>query len=208
MNDPVDLTKLPASLHRIVNAWYQWQKVNLRKVGRVPGGSQRAPKPWESREQVFWGARPPEMTDDNTLVLAVDSEDSYFLVNDNGVYYIDEKERGTRRRYWMFRALEDAEKCLLFLISQSARPGKYSDSPRFRWNAEGLDSRVSLSKPDPENYPGRVSMTVDAEPIDRGWMGENDAVPFSHAITMTYDQLDEALREGVPQEWFSDAGMN
>jgi hypothetical protein len=152
---------------------------------------------------VFWGARPPEMIDGDDLAITDSSGESYFLSPQDGVYYIDEKERGSRGRFWMFRRLEDAEKGLLFLMSQAARPGKYSDSPRHRWYQQGLNPDVHLHKTDPENFPGRVTMTVDHEPVDRGWMGENDAVPFSHAITLTYDELDDAVREGIPPDWFS-----
>jgi hypothetical protein len=203
MNDyQIDLSQFPPALHRIVKAWYLWQAVNLRKRGSYPGKEQRVPERWETEEQVFWGARPPEMKNDSELALVDDAGLSYYLVPEGAVYYIDEKERGSRGRYWMFRNYEDAEKCLLFLISQAARPGKYSDSPRFRWYQEGLNPKVILNKPDPENFPGRVSLTVDREPTDRGWMGENDAVPFSHAIVMTFEELDADLRQGIPPEWF------
>lgn len=199
----VDLSSFPPHLHRIVKAWYLWQVIYLRKLGRFPGAEQRPPERWETAEQVFWGARPPRMLSDSELAFIDDSDVSYFLVCDDNVYYIDEKERGSSGRYWMFRNFEDAEKCMLFLISQRAWPGAYTDSPRSRWYKEGIDPRVSLKKPDPSNYPGRVSVTVDDEPVDRGWMGENDAVPFSHAIVLTYDELDAALRKGIPEDWFS-----
>ena len=199
----VDLSRFPTAMHRIVRAWYCWQGIRLRKLGRRPGEDQRPPKPWETAEQVFWGARPPEMVSEPELAIIDDVEGSYFLVSEDSVYYIDEKDRASRERYWMFRRFEDAEKCLLFLMSQNARPGKYSDSPRFRWNKEGLNPRVSLHKPDPDNFPGRVAMTVDQEPVDRGWMGENDAIPFSHVITMTFDELDRVLRDGISPDWFT-----
>lgn len=199
----IDLSRFPPEFHRIVKAWYSWQAVYLSKRGRYPGGEHRAPERWETAEQVFWGARPPQMTNDHELSFIDDADVSYYLVAENGAFYIDEKERGSRGRYWMFRNFEDAEKCMLFLISQIARPGTYTDSPRFRWYQEGLNPRVSLHKPDPKNYPGRVSLTVDEEPIDRGWMGENDAIAFSHAIVLTYEELDATLREGIPADWFA-----
>lgn len=198
----IDLSQFRPPLHRIVKAWYLWQAVYLRKHGSRPGEEQREPEPWETAEQVFWGTRPPQMVSNSELAFFDDADVTYYLVTADDVYYIDEEERGSRGRYWMFRNLEDAEKCVLFSISQRARPGEYSDSPRFRWYRQGLDPRVSLNKPDPVNYPGRVSMTVDQEPVDRGWLGENDAVPFSHAIVLTYDELDATLREGVPDDWF------
>jgi hypothetical protein len=199
----LDLSKFPPALHRIVKAWYIWQEVYLRKLGKHPGQDQRPPKSWETAEQVFWGARPPKMASERDLVITDGSGETYYLSPQDDVYYIDEEERSSRGRFWMFRRLEDAEKGLLFLMSQAARPGKYSDSPRYRWNEQGLNANVHLHKTDPEKRPGRVAMTVDREPIDRGWMGENDAIPFSHAITLTYDELDSAVREGIPPEWFT-----
>src|ERR1700761_1509976 len=198
----IGLNQFRPSLHRIVKAWYLWQVVDLRKRETYPGQPQRDPEPWETAEQIFWGARPPQMVSDSELAFFDGGDIFCCLVAEGGVYYIDEAERGSRGRYWMFRNFEDAEKCVLFLISQRAWPGRYSDSPRSRWSREGLDARVSLDKPDPVNYPGRVSMTVDQESSDRGWMGENDAVPFSHAIVLTYDELDARLREGIPGDWF------
>ncbi|OBH28766.1 hypothetical protein A5692_22170 [Mycobacterium sp. E342] len=103
----------------------------------------------------------------------------------------------------MFRNYEDAEKYLAFLISQMAHTGKYSNSPSFRWYREGLNPRVSLSKPDPANYPGRVSMTVDDEPSDRGWMPEHDAIAASRVIVLSFEELDYMLRQGVPSDWFT-----
>ncbi|BCQ10175.1 hypothetical protein JMUB5695_03630 [Mycobacterium heckeshornense] len=198
----IDLSRIPPDFHRIVKAWYLWQAVYLRARGSYPGAVRRAPEKWETAEQVFWGARPPQMTARSELAFIDDADVSYFLVAEDNLYYIDERERGSRGRYWMFRNFEDAEKCLLFLISQRARPGRYSDSPRSRWYKEGLHPQVFLHKADPENYPGRVTLIVDEEPVDRGWMGENDAVPFSHAIVLSYEELDAVLREGVPDDWF------
>ncbi|UQX12009.1 hypothetical protein [Candidatus Mycobacterium methanotrophicum] len=198
----IDLRKFHPSMHRIVKAWYFWQEVDLRKRGRYPGQEKRTPEPWETAEQVFWGARPPEMVSESELAFFENGDAFCYIVCEDGVYYIDEQERGSRGRYWMFRNLEDAEKCILFILSQRARPGSYSDSPRSRWYKQGLDARVFLSQPDPVNYPGRVSMTVDHELVDRGWLGENDAVPFSHAIVQTYDELDANLREGISEDWF------
>src|SRR5262249_16628981 len=196
------MSTFPPVLHRILRAWYEWQEGYLRGRGSYPGEERRAPRPWESPEQVFWGKRPPYMSGDSELTID-DGDISYFLVKENDRYYIDQKERSERGRYWMFRHFKDAEKYLLYMISQSARPGKYSDSPGFYWYRQGLDRRVALHKPDPENFPGRVSLTVDHESVDRGWMGEGDAIAFSHAIVLTYEELDRALREGVPSDWFS-----
>jgi hypothetical protein len=118
----------------------------------------------------------------------------YFLVPEDNVFYIEAEERGTRGRYWMFRQLGDAEKCLLFLNYQG---GRSPSSPLFRWYRRGLHPRVSLSKPDPENIPGRVSLTVDDEPTDRGWMGVEDAISLSHVLLMSYKELEYELRQHV-----------
>lgn len=118
----------------------------------------------------------------------------YFLVPEDGVFYVEAEERGTRGRYWMFRRLADAEKCLPFLNHQGGRsPG----SPLFRWYRRGLHPRVSLSKPNPENVPGRVTLTVDGEPIDRGWMGVEDAISLSHVLLLSYEALEHELQQHV-----------
>lgn len=143
------------------------------------------------------------MIDNETLRFFDDYELSYFLDLGKDGYYIDKQSRGSRKNLWMFRRFEDAEKYMLFLISQAARPGRYTDSPSYRWYQEGLNPRVTLTKPDPINYPGRVSVTVDGESKDRGWMPEHDAVAASHLMLLSFDELDRALRQGIPPDWFS-----
>lgn len=199
----VDLTIFPKFLHRLVRYWYLWQGVYLRAQGRWPGDDQREPRGRETHEDVFWGRRPPEMVNDNELALIDVGGISYYLTLNNACYLIDSKERGSRKTYWMFRKFEDVEKYLAFLISQMCRPGRYDQSPAFRWYQAGLHPRVTLSKPDPENYPGRVSLTVDHEPVDRGWMGQHDAIAGSHVLVKSFEELDSALREGVPTDWFT-----
>lgn len=199
----LDLTTFPVFLHRIVKSWYVWQEVYLRGHNQFPGQAQRQPKPGETREQVFWGRRPPEMTSRHELALIDDGDVSFYLVCEDNSFFIDSQERGSRDTYWMFRRFEDAEKYLLFLISQGARPGQYTDSPAYRWYQEGLDPRVTLTKPDPVNFPGRVSLRVDQEPTDRGWMGETDAPAGSHVLVLNFEELDSVLRQGIPADWFA-----
>jgi hypothetical protein len=138
--------------------------------------------------------------------LVDDLEVSYYLVPQDGVYYVDSQERGARQRYQMFRRLDDAEKFLLIQFSQSARPGKLSDSPVFKWYRAGLAPAVSLHHPDSANFPGRVSLRVTGEPEDRGWMGETDAISFSHVVNVPFEELDRTLRVGIPPDWFSGSG--
>ncbi|BBX99004.1 hypothetical protein [Mycobacterium lacus] len=199
----VDLRMFPPSVHRIVRAWYSWQEVYLRKMGSYPGKDEREPRGLETREEIFWGGRPPVMTNDCELRFFDDWELSYYLVFEDDQYYIDRTSRGSRGRYIMFRRFEDAEKYAVFLISQVARPGYYEQSPSFRWYKEGLHPRVALAKPDPVNHPGRVSLTVDQDATDRGWMSEHDAIAGSHVIVLSFDELDATLREGISPDWFS-----
>lgn len=193
----------PDEFRRIIASWYAWQCVYLWTRKRRPGDTQRPPEKWETADEVFWGARPPAMADPHTLFFATATGGTYFyLTDEDGTYYVDSEERGTRVRLRMFRALEDAEKYLLLAISQDARPGKYTDSPRSRWRRAGLHPRVTLAFPDPEKLPGRATVTVDDEGLDRGWMGRNEAIAFSHAIILTFEELDQTLRQGIPVEAF------
>ncbi|CQD10286.1 hypothetical protein BN000_02112 [Mycobacterium europaeum] len=197
----VNLNDFPPALCRIVKSWYSWQEVYLRKMGSSLLQSEFSSG--EHRGESAWGTKPPRMTDEKELCFIDDGELSYYLVIEDDKYYIDKKSRSSRERYWMFRRFEDAEKYMLFLLSQAARPGKYSDSPSFRWYREGLNPEVTLTKPDPVNFPGRVSLTVDHEPSDRGWMPEHDAIAASHLIVLSFEELDEALRQGIPRDWFN-----
>jgi hypothetical protein len=192
----VDLGKFPPGLHRIVKSWYSWQAVYLRETGSDPEYEAIA-------GQITWRTHPPRMTKDGELCFIDDDEISNYLVIEGNQYYIDKKSRGSRGRYWMFRRFEDAEKYMLFLISQMARPGRYTKSPAFRWYQKGVDPRVTLTKPDPVDYPGRVSLRVDHEANDRGWMGETDAPAGSHVLVLSFEELDSVLREGIPADWFT-----
>lgn len=197
----INLSEFPPPLHRIVESWYSWQEIYLRKMGKPlpqidPDAQKRSP-------DLNWGTRPPTMTDNSSLRFLDDYELSYYLIIDDDRYYIDKQSRGSRKTYWMFRRFEDAEKYMLFLISQEARPGRYTDSPSYRWYQQGVDPRISLAKPDPVNYPGRASITVDGESTDRGWMPEHDAVAASHLILLSFEELEATLRQGIPPDWFS-----
>ncbi|MBZ4533765.1 hypothetical protein [Mycobacterium avium] len=198
---PINLKEFPPELHRIVKSWYSWQAIYLRKMRKpLP---QSGAKVDNSSQTPDWATQPPTMTDKETLRFLDDYELAYFLVLGKDGYYIDKKSRGSRKNLWMFRRFDDAEQYMLFLISQEARPGRYSDSPSYRWYQEGLHPGITLTKPDPVNYPGRVSITVDGEPIDRGWMPEHDAVAASHLMLLSFEELDGALRQGIPPDWFS-----
>ncbi|GAB4909395.1 hypothetical protein [Mycobacterium avium] len=197
----INLEEFPRELHRTVKTWYSWHALSLRKMRKpLP---QSGAKVDNSSQTPDWATRPPTMTDTKTLRFLDDYELSCFLVLGEDGYYIDEESRGSRENFWMFRRFDDAEKYMLFLISQEARPGRYSDSPSYRWYQEGLRPGITLTKPDPVNYPGRVSITVDGEPIDRGWMPEHDAVAASHLMPLSFEELEDALRQGIPPDWFS-----
>ncbi|MDY6998143.1 MAG: hypothetical protein SW019_16215 [Actinomycetota bacterium] len=205
-SDGPDLDYFPGYLQRLVSTWYRWQRVYLWAHHRRPGENQRPPEKWESDEEVYWGALPPQMGAENVLRFANPSgEMLYILERKADGFYISTVERGSMQTYWMFRAFADAEKFLLYSINEEARPGRYRDSPQCQWARQGLDPRVSLEKTDPERYPSRVSLTVGHELQDRGWMGESDAVGFSHAIVLTFEELNEVLRQGIPGEAFSGA---
>jgi hypothetical protein len=199
----LDLSDYPAFVHRIVKSWYVWQEIYLRRQGEYPGSDRREPTGRETRETLFWGRRPPEMTSSHELAFIDDADVSYYLVWESDCYYIDSEERGSRHRYWMFRRYDDAEKYLLFLISQMARPGRFTKSPAFRWSEEGVDPRVTLTKTDPVNFPGRVSLRVNQEADDRGWMGETDALAGSHILVLSFEEVDCVLRQGIPADWFT-----
>lgn len=199
----VDMSGFPLAWHRIVKSWYSWREIYLREMGRYPGKDRRKPRGSETAAQVFWGGRPPVMINDGELKFLDDSELANYLVFEDNQYYIDGQERGSRSRYFMFRRFEDAEKYTLFLISQMARIRYYKKSPGFRWYQEGVHPWVTLDRPDPVNFPGRVSLTVDDETNDRGWVPETDAAAAAHVLVLSFEELDTVLREGIPVDWFS-----
>ncbi|BAX90887.1 hypothetical protein [Mycobacterium shigaense] len=199
----IDLARYPEFLHRIVRSWYTWQGAYLLSQGKYPGYDQREPRLWETEAQVFWDGRPPEMTSINELGFIDDGGVSEYLVWENGRYFIDEQERGSRDKYWMLNHYPDAEKLLLFSIGKRALSGRYIDSPAMDRLERAVDPRVTLSKPDPLNYPGRVSLRVNGEDDDRGWIGETDATAASHIVFLSFEDLDSLLREGLPADWFT-----
>ena len=102
----------------------------------------------------------------------------------------------------MFRLLEDAEKYILCALCEATQAVQRTDALWQRWAQSGLNPRVHLSSADIDRHPGRVSLTVDQEPIDRGWMGRSDAIAFSHPIVLTLGELRAVLRAEFPDEAF------
>lgn len=73
----LDLSGYPAFLHRIVKSWYVWEEIYLRKQGRYPGYDRREPTGSETREQIFWGRRPPQLTSSNEMGFIDEADVSY-----------------------------------------------------------------------------------------------------------------------------------
>lgn len=185
----------------IASRWYFWQTLYLWAHDRQPGSETRAPKTWETEAEVYWGARPPEMADGSTLSFAHPSgEFMYYLSQESDVFYLAVEERRVQKRYWMFRLLEDAQKYIDCTLSDATQSIRQTDRLWRRWTELGLNSHVTLTYPDVNQYPGRVSLTVDDEPRDRGWMGKSDAVPFSHAIVLSAKELERLLISQFPDE--------
>ncbi|WP_138158213.1 hypothetical protein [Mycolicibacterium neoaurum] len=190
----------PSEYRRTVRAWYEWQSCYLRSRGRVPGDEGRTPAKWKTVGEVFWGADPPRVQDGIFTFGSAAGDLKYFVVAEAEAFFIDVEERGSRERYWMFSQFDDLEKYLLFMISQAALTDASGGSLRARWQREGADQRVTLSQPDPENSPGRMSITVKGERVPRCWMGRGDAITFSHGIAMSYEQLERLVREGLSSD--------
>ncbi|WBP93522.1 hypothetical protein O6072_21030 [Mycolicibacterium neoaurum] len=200
------ISDFPSEYRRTVHAWYEWQGYYLWSRGRAPGDEDRAPAKWESIGEVFWGADPPQLQDGIFTFGSAAGDLKYFVVTEAEAFFIDVEERGSRERYWMFRQFDDLEKYLLFIISQDALTDAYAGSLRARWRRQGVDPRVTLSQPDPENFPGRMSITVRGESAPRCWMGRGDAITFSHGIVVSYEELDRLVREGLSNEGFQRTG--
>lgn len=128
----------PDRLKRVIDAWYAWQAARERN-------HQSSTRPGN----LLVGQRPPATFDDGSLAFVDELDVSYYLVPEDDVYYVDSEERGSRKRYWMFRRLDDAEKFLIFQFSQSARPGKLPNSPAFKWYRDGLSPTVLFTIPTP-----------------------------------------------------------
>ena len=52
---PLDLTRYPEFLHRIVHSWYTWQGAYLYSQGKYPGYDRREPSGRETSEQDILG---------------------------------------------------------------------------------------------------------------------------------------------------------
>lgn len=197
----INVSLIPPYLHRLVFAWYTWRVVGLRGSGEFPGTSTRVPEPWETTADVFWGRRVPIMGTPQELAV-IDAVDlSLYIGSEGEGIYVDQEIRGTRRRKAVFRDVQDAEKYLLLLFSQTERPGSYNQSPDYLWYQNGLAPSVQIRPVDPElEYPQTFYYCVDGH--DRGWMSESDAVSFSHAVLLSYEELESELKKGIPPEWF------
>lgn len=192
---------VPEPYASIATRWYFWQTLYLWAHDRRPGSEARTPKTWETEAEVFWGARPPEMTNDSTISFAHPSgEFMYYLTEESDVYYLAVEERRVQKCYWMFRLLADAQKYIECTLSDATQSIRQPDRLWRRWIQLGLNPRVTLTYPDPSQYPGRVSLTVEGETRDRCWMGKSDAIPFSHAIVLSVPELEHVLAAQFPDE--------
>src|SRR5437764_1176059 len=75
--------------------------------------------------------------------------------------------------------------------------------PDFRWYREGADTRARLEKTDPTAGYSYISLYIDNEPLDQGYLRQIDAITFSHPLLLTYDQVDATYRDGLPSEWLA-----
>ncbi|WP_343574749.1 hypothetical protein [Mycobacterium sp.] len=194
----VELNLIPPALRRLALTWYRWQEITERKRNKAA-----LMHPEDPLRQEYWKYYPPQMRSAHEFRIG-DDDFSYYLVSSEGLFYVDIAQRSARSRNCMFRSFYDAEKYLLFKIADSARLVNGLGYLSALWYQQGLNPRVTLKNLEPnEKYPNKFSLTVDQEPVDRGWMDEMDATAFSHAIFLTYEELDARLREGVPPEWFT-----
>lgn len=198
MHQVIDLQNFPPDMRRIAGAWYHWQATALRSIGKDIGTVRL---PTGSAEYSFWLANPPRIDADGLLLDIGDVQYRARPFEDG--WSLTKEERGIASERGVLRAFPDVEKYLLYLMGQLPRRTDYTSAPDYRWYQQGLDPRVRLEKTDPAAEYSYMFLFVDEEPTDRGYLGQMDAVTFSHPLVMSYEQIDATYREGLPNEWLS-----
>ncbi|WP_156920438.1 hypothetical protein [Segniliparus rugosus] len=193
------MSQFPEALHRTVRQWCVWREIYLRHTGRRIGLLSSDPESFD-----YWYAWPPKMATPTELRLGLASNENSYLVAEDGCFYLESEERGSRGRDMTFTNFPDAEKAVLFSLADVARSVNNLDSLDLLWYREGLHPRVTLTNLEPEKeFSQKFGIIVDQEPAYRGWMTQSGATVFSHVVVLTYEELDARLREGVPPGWFT-----
>lgn len=186
-------------MQRVVRSWYEWQAAALRSAGKDIGVARI---PGAAPEYEFWLANPPRFND-GQLYLEIGGL-KWIVTQSSDAWLLTKDERDLPSPVGELRRFEDMEKYLLCLMGGVPYAGQLrAAAPGIRWYREGVDSRVRLEKVDPASeYSDRI-LYVDDEVVDRGRLGEIDAVRFSHPLVRSYDEVDSIFKSGLPQEWFT-----
>ncbi|MEU7142894.1 hypothetical protein ABZ942_25850 [Nocardia sp. NPDC046473] len=127
----------------------------------------------------------------------------WIVAQSRDVWLLTKDERDISSPVGQLRNFDDMAKYLLCLMGGVAYTRQLrAAAPGIRWYREGVDPRVRLEQADSTlEYSDRL-LYVDDEAIDRGHLGEIDAVRFSHPLVMTYEEVDSVFKSGLPQGWF------
>ncbi|WP_330182172.1 hypothetical protein OHB26_38595 [Nocardia sp. NBC_01503] len=149
----------------------------------------------------YWLANPPRV-DGQALLFEIGGM-NYRVEQSSSGWALTKEERGLTSMLGSLRNYEDVEKYLLRLMGGVPQRAERTSSPDYRWYREGVDPRVRLEPTDPTAEYSYMSLFVDDEPLDRGSLKPSDATKFSHPLVMSYEQVDQIYREGLPDEWFT-----
>ncbi|MFI6997667.1 hypothetical protein [Nocardia sp. NPDC050175] len=199
MNSVIDLRAFWPETRRGVRSWYEWQAAAMRSRGEFVGRGRVA---GACTEYEFWLANPPRFNDDR-LCLDIGGLEWVTAQAKDG-WLVAKVERDLPSPVGVLRSFVDMEKYLLCLMGGVPYIGELrAMAPGTRWYREGLSPRVRLEKKDPTLDYSDISLYVDDEVVDRGHLGEIDAIRFSHPLVMTYEQVDLSFKAGLPHEWFA-----
>ncbi|WP_135234795.1 hypothetical protein [Nocardia sp. CS682] len=195
----IDLRIFPSDMRRVVRSWYEWQAASVRSQGKDLG---RTRIPGADPEYEFWLANTPR-SEGARLYLDIGGL-SWVVAGSGDGWLLTKDERNLPSPVGELRSFADMEKYLLCLMGGVPYVGRLrAEAPGTRWYREGVHPRVRLEKVDPTlEYSDRL-LYVDDEVVDRGHLGEIDAVRFSHPLVMNYQQIESTFKAGLPSEWFA-----
>lgn len=94
----------------------------------------------------------------------------------------------------IFARIDDAGKYLIYGIAESLRIDCRLEPVSWRWDDEGLDSQVDV-----HIQSDRVVKYVMRNNPDAYCIMTRGDMPYSHILPLSYDELDELLLDGFPE---------
>lgn len=164
------------AFERLGEAYFHLEELRPR-----PAGAQRVQKQLRAME-------------DGTVVADIGGI-LYHIAHQESGWSVLKQERAAKQQQALFQRFEDVEKYVFCLDADSVRDSLGLESLWSKWYSEGVQPGTRIDPPLGPGYD--VSLYVGGEQAPRGVLEQMDATSFSHAIVLDFDELKDAVTEGL-----------